>query len=126
MPTDQQGIKVLGTPLQSPTRGRERPTGAFEKDPHGERSAVCVVDLAALRRGKGQLPAQIRQTFNHGTIRKNPRRRCSAMSGYHPGHRSGSMHRSGARVGDSSTPVGRHGFDQCDTHKGINALGKLG
>ena len=108
VPTDQQGIKVLGTPLghddfvashlQEVVQDQQ---GLLRKIPM-VKDLQCVVDLAALRRGKGQLPAQIRQTFSHGTVRKNPRRRCSAMSGHHPGHRSGSMHRSGARVGDSS------------------------
>ena len=101
---------------QSPPRSRARPTRASEKDPDDDRSAVRVVDVVALRRGKSQLTAQIRQTFSYRTIRKNPRRRYFAVSGHHPWHRSGSMHRSCARVGDSSTPVGRHGFHQCDTY----------
>ena len=37
------------------------------------------------------------------------------------------MHRSGVRVGDSSSPFGRHGFDQCDTHEDrlIGAVGLI-
>ena len=42
------------------------------------------------------------------------------MFGHHLWQRSGSTHRSGARVGDASSPF------QCDTHQGIGALGQLG
>ena len=30
------------------------------------------------------------------------------------------------RVGDSSTPAGRHGFNQCDKHEGDQRIGAVG
>ena len=77
LPTDQQGIKVLGTPLGHDDFVASHLQEVARDHQGFLRKIPLVKDLqcarvVAWRGSKSQLPAQIRETVSHRTIRKNP------------------------------------------------------